>query len=52
MGGKGRTFLPGLFALAWYTETFGIDGNESLKHEFESKTLISYENYLASLQAF
>ncbi len=50
-GGKGRTFLPGLFCLLWYSETLGIEGNESFKREFESKTLISYEQYLSSLRA-
>jgi hypothetical protein len=49
-GGKGRTFLPGLFCFTWYAETFNIPGNEEFKQEFELETLIPFDSYLSSLE--
>ena len=50
MAGRGRTFLPGLACLAWYAQTFDIQGKDSLKREFEEKTLLSLDAYIASLE--
>jgi len=47
--GSGQTFLPGLFCLTWYSQTFGLDGSDQLKQQFESETLIPFDAYLASL---
>jgi hypothetical protein len=50
LGGRGRTFLPGLACLAWYAETFNLEGKETLRKEFEEKTKMSFDQYIASLE--
>jgi hypothetical protein len=47
--GKGRTFLPGVFCMAWYAQEFGLSDYESLTNQFETETLIPFETYLSSL---
>lgn len=49
MDGKGRTFLPGVFCMAWYAQEFNLPEAESLKAQFEQQTLIPFETYLSSL---
>jgi hypothetical protein len=49
MGGRGRTFLPGLFFLTWYSQTFGIYDTEMLKRQFEKETQIPFDVYLSKL---
>lgn len=49
-GGSGRTFVPGLFLLLWYAKTHDLEGCERLNQEFETKTLVSYEQYLSLLR--
>jgi hypothetical protein len=50
LGGRGRTFLPGLACFAWYAETFNLKGKEALSQEFEEKTKMSLEQFIASLE--
>ena len=47
--GKGRTFLPGVFCMAWYAQEFGLGDYESLTNQFKTETLIPFETYLSSL---
>jgi hypothetical protein len=47
--GKGRTFLPGVFCMAWYAQEFGLSDYESLTNQFETETLIPFQTYLSSL---
>ena len=49
MGGKGHTFIPGLFYLTWYARTLGLHEQEQLKKKFEEETLIPFETCLSSL---
>jgi hypothetical protein len=49
MGGRGRIFLPGLFCLALYSETFDTERLGELKKQFEDETLMSFDVYRASL---
>jgi len=48
-GGKGRTFLPGLFFLAWYEQTFDIEGSVQLKEQFEAETKIPFDLFRSNL---
>jgi len=48
-GGHGRTFLPGLFFLAWYSQTFSLDGAEDLKQQFEKEAHMPFDVYLSKL---
>lgn len=49
MDGRGRTFLPGLFFLAWYEQTFDIDGADELKKQFEAETKMPFDLYRSKL---
>jgi len=49
MGGKGRTFLPGVFCMAWYSDEYSLAESIALKSQFSEETLIPFETYLASL---
>jgi len=49
MGGKGRTFLPGLFFLAWYAQTFDLDNSQDLKNQFEAEAKIPFDTFLSKL---
>jgi hypothetical protein len=51
MGGRGRTFLPGLACLAWYAQTFNLKAKELLSQEFEAKTKMSLERYIDNLES-
>jgi hypothetical protein len=50
-GGKGQTFVPGLFCLAWYTEKCGGADAEMLKSEFQKQTLIPFDEFVESLKS-
>jgi hypothetical protein len=49
MDGKGRTFLPGVFCMAWYSQEFGLSDYQSLTNQFEMETLIPFQTYLSQL---
>jgi hypothetical protein len=49
LGGNGRTFVPGLFCIAWYAETFKMDERQELKRKFYEITGIPFDIYLSSL---
>src|SRR5208282_4924424 len=38
MDGTGRTFLPGVFCMAWYEKEFGLGNYDDLKNQFETGT--------------
>lgn len=48
-GGTGETFVPGLFFMAWYEQTFKIAGADELKRKFQAETGLTFDSYLASL---
>lgn len=49
INGNGQEFLPGLFFLTWYAQTFDIQGHEELEQKFKDETLIPFDTYLSSL---
>lgn len=49
MGGKGRSFIPGIFCLAWYSQELGLPDREKLRMQFEKETLLPFDTYLSSL---
>lgn len=49
MGGNGRTFLPSLFFLTWYAQTFNLDASQELKQQFEAEAKIPFDMYLSKL---
>jgi hypothetical protein len=49
MGGHGRTFLPGIFILAWYSQTFDLNGAEKFKQQFEAEAQMPFDVYLSKL---
>jgi hypothetical protein len=48
-GGRGQTFVPGLFFLAWHKQALGINGAEDAKRKFEQQTGLPFETYLSRL---
>jgi len=49
MDGNGRTFVPGLFFVAWYADAFGLPEAKKLRQRFEESPKLPLQTYVSLL---
>jgi hypothetical protein len=49
LGGNGEAFLPGVFFLTWYAQTFHLDCYQELRQQFEEQAGMPFDTYRSKL---